>query len=91
MTVRRWLYDRLSMSVATETPSHREQVEALIGAAEELAGRVSHTAAELAEDGGQPRFIAALNELESMLTAEGLRLGAALAGGTRTDQQELTV
>lgn len=91
MTVRRWLYDPFSMSVATEMLSHREQVEALIAAAEELAGRVSRTAAELAEDGGQPRFIAALNELESMLTAEGLRLGIALAGGTRTDQQELTV
>lgn len=79
------------MSVVTQPPTHRGQVEAVIQAAEELAAQAALAATELAEDGGQPRFITALNEFESVLRAEQVRVEAALDGGRRTEQQELTV
>ncbi len=79
------------MTVSIQAPSHRGQVEAVVEAAEELARHVSRKASELAEDGGQPRFVAALSRFESALQAEVEGLEAVLEGKGRTEQQELTV
>lgn len=80
-----------AMSVVTEQVTHRRHVEVVIEASQGLAEQVSSIALSLAEDGAQPRFIAALSEFESVLEAERRRLEAALDGRARIDQQELTV
>ena len=79
------------MAVVTEGSTHQSQVEAVIQAAGELATEASLAAAHLAEDGGQPRFVAALMALESILRTEQLRLEAVLDTRLASAQQELTV